>query len=283
MDQRQRRGLDDADRECSELKIGFSTGSIALDDVRRGLQVATHRRANAVELSALREDELDPLLESLDQLENELRPFEYVSFHAPSKRIRFSESKLVEKLRKVADRGWAIIVHPDVIEDFSLWRLLGRAVCIENMDKRKETGRTASQLRTVFEKLPEATFCFDIGHARQVDPTMQEADTFLRWFQDRLRQVHMSFVNSQSRHERLNFESIQAFRRVARRLSEEIPIILETPVQAGDVDDEIDAAESVFAGFWCSNSSSRKMADQDEIAAQTRAARAAFGADASSR
>ena len=30
-------------------------------------------------------------------------------------------------------RGWAIIVHPDVIEDFSCWKSLGRAVCIENM------------------------------------------------------------------------------------------------------------------------------------------------------
>ena len=171
--------------------IGFSTGSIASDDVRHGLQLATHRRAKAIELSALREDELDPLLESLSGMEDELRPFEYVSFHAPSKRVRFSESEFVEKLQAVAERGWAIVVHPDVIEDVALWRKLGRAVCIENMDKRKRIGRTAAQLREIFDRLPEATFCFDIGHARQVDPTMQEAESFLRLFQDRLRQVHM--------------------------------------------------------------------------------------------
>ncbi len=164
------------------MRIGFSTGSIAMDDVRRGLRVATHRRAKAVELSALREDELDPLLASLDRLDNDLRSFDYVSFHAPSKRSQFSEREFVEKLRKVADRDWAIIVHPDVIEDFSLWRTLGRAVCIENMDKRKKIGRTASQLRLIFQQLPEATFCFDIGHARQVDPTMQEAESFLQLF-----------------------------------------------------------------------------------------------------
>jgi len=233
--------------ECFEMKIGFSTGSIALDDVWRGLQVATHRHAKAVELSALREDELDPLLESLDRLENQLKSFEYISFHAPSKRACFSESEFVEKLRRVADRGWAIIVHPDVIEDFSLWRSLGRAVCIENMDKRKKIGRTAAQIGTIFEKLPEATFCFDIGHARQVDPTMQEAEMFLELFHDRLRQVHMSYVNSQSRHERLNFESIRAFQRVAHRLTAAIPIILETPVSADEVEDEIVAATRVFS------------------------------------
>lgn len=229
------------------MKIGFSTGSIALDDVRHGLRLATHRDAKAVELSALREDELDPLLDSLDRLEDDLKSFDYISFHAPSKRVRFSESELVDKLRKVADRGWAIIVHPDVINDFSLWRTLGRAVCIENMDKRKEIGRTAAQLRTVFERLPDATFCFDIGHARQVDPTMQEAETFLQLFHDRLRQVHMSYVNSQSRHERLNFESIRAFQRVAHLLSEETPIILETPVDSDEVDEELTAARRVFA------------------------------------
>ncbi len=229
------------------MKIGFSTGSIALDDFRSALEVATHLHAKAVELSALREDELDPLLESLDRLENSLVSFEYVSFHAPSKRVRFTEREFVEKLRTVANRGWAIIIHPDVIEDFSLWQTLGNAVCIENMDKRKETGRTAAQLRTIFDKLPDATFCFDIGHARQVDPTMQEAETFLQMFHDRLRQVHMSYVNSQSRHERLNFESIQAFKRVAHWVSEDTPIILETPVNSDEVDEELTAARQVFA------------------------------------
>ena len=229
------------------MKIGFSTGSIALDNVQRGLDVATNRRTTAVELSALREAELDPLLQSLDRLQGNLQSFEYISFHAPSKRERMTEAEFVGKLQQVANRGWAIIVHPDLIDDFSLWRKLGRAVCIENMDKRKKIGRTAAQLQTIFDKLPEATFCFDIGHARQVDPTMQEAESFLRVFKDRIRQVHMSSVNSQSRHERLNFESIQAFQRVAHRLNPSVPVILETPVQSGEIDDEISAAEQVFA------------------------------------
>lgn len=211
--------------------------------------MATHQRTKAVELSALREDELDPLLESLNRLENDLKPFEYVSFHALSKRVHFSEQDFVNKLRKVAERGWAIVIHPDIIKDFSLWRTLGRAVCIENMDKRKEIGLTAAQLRTVFEKLPNATFCFDIGHARQVDATMQEAEPFLQYFRDRLRQVHMSYVNSQSRHERLNFESIRSFQRVAHWLSDSTPIILETPIDPEDVDEEISSAEKVFANL----------------------------------
>ena len=57
----------------------------------------------------------------------------------------------------------------------------------------------------------------------------------------------MSYVNSQSRHERLNFESIRAFQRVAHWVDESVPVILETPVEKDDVDEEISAAEEVFS------------------------------------
>jgi hypothetical protein len=57
----------------------------------------------------------------------------------------------------------------------------------------------------------------------------------------------MSHVNSRSRHERLNFESIRAFQRVSHWTNEETPIILETPVESAEVDEEITAAARVFA------------------------------------
>lgn len=227
------------------MLIGFSTGSLAGGDVLLALRALSHSRATAVELSALREHELAPLVGKLDAID--LRQFAHVSFHAPSRLHEFSEAQVVRLLRQVAGRGWPVIVHPDLISDFSLWAELGALVCIENMDKRKAVGRTAAQLQNVFDKLPNATFCFDIGHARQVDPTMQEAESFLNRFRDRLRQVHMSYVNPQSGHERLNYESISAYRRVAPRLDPAIPVILETPVQPDEVGDEISAAEQVFA------------------------------------
>ncbi len=58
----------------------------------------------------------------------------------------------------------------------------------------------------------------------------------------------MSYVNTQCRHERLNYESIIAYHRVANPLDESIPIILETPVGPDEVDNEIAAVEQVFSG-----------------------------------
>lgn len=220
------------------MVVGFSTGSLALGNVRLGLKMVEGHATAAVELSALREEELVPLVESLDDLD--LTAFSYISFHAPSKLKAMSESEVVRSLRPVAARGWPIIVHPDVIAEFAVWAMLVDRLCIENMDKRKRTGRTADELLGFFATLPEATLCFDIGHARQIDPTMCEADAILRQFGDRLQQIHLSLVNSQGGHEPLNYESMLAFRRVAHLLPENIPIILETPLPAAGIQRELE-------------------------------------------
>lgn len=57
----------------------------------------------------------------------------------------------------------------------------------------------------------------------------------------------MSYVNSQSGHERLNFESIVAFRRVTSWISQTVPVILETPVFVETIDEEVATARTVFA------------------------------------
>lgn len=191
---------------------------------------------HAIELSALREEELGPLVRSLDDLN--LTDFNYVSVHAPSRFEAQSERIFVEMLVDV-DRNWPVIVHPDAIHDYSLWRELGSLLCLENMDKRKPIGRTVHELAAVFEHLPESSFCFDIGHARQFDSTMTEAYLLLKAFGERLRQVHVSEVNTRSRHDVLSSASILAFREVAHLIPESIPIILETPVPENAIQYEI--------------------------------------------
>src|SRR5580693_2147376 len=87
---------------------------------------------------------------------------------------------------------------------------LGPSVCVENMDKRKPGGRSVGELARIFAELPDATFCFDIGHARQFNPTMTEAWLILKEFGSKLRQVHVSEVNTRSKHDRLSYASILA-------------------------------------------------------------------------
>ena len=218
--------------------IGFSTGALAYAEFERALRMLRSRPVHAVELSALRQPELAPLIDSLDGLD--LSQFSYIAFHAPSRIEPSAEADVVGRLEGVAQRGWPVILHPDAIHDYSLWRRLGNALCIENMDRRKPVGRTVAELESVFDELPEAGFCFDIGHARQVDSTMTEAYFLLRHYGNRLRQLHVSEVNTKSTHDPLSYGCVLAFQQVAEFIPEHVPLILETPVPEDRIESEME-------------------------------------------
>lgn len=225
-------------------RIGFSTGSIAFGDFQKGIELLNQSTATAIELSALREGELPALVGALDELA--LDHFQYVSFHAPSKLNQISEQALVQYLEKVIEKGWPIVIHPDIIEDVTLWEKFGSYLCIENMDNRKNKGRTFEELNEIFAELPKASFCFDLAHVRQIDPTMQEGLRMIRNFSDRLTQLHVSDVNSEGKHEPLNLETLLAFKKIAPLIPQGIPVIIESVVAEEKIEKELELASYVI-------------------------------------
>ena len=233
-------------------RIGFSTGAVAKGDFQSALARLRLFDVSVVELSALRLEELDPLIDALPGLN--LDAFEFVSLHAPSGFSAVHERHVLDRLRAVVDQGIPVVVHPDVISTPQAWKVLGSMLLIENMDKRKIVGRTAQDLVCLFSQFPEAGFCFDIGHARQVDPTMTEAQLILETFSERLCEVHVSEVNTSSRHDPLSCYAISAFRSVSALIPDSVPIILETLIDQGqsDILTEIDRAQKALDPAWLS-------------------------------
>jgi hypothetical protein len=217
--------------------IGFSTGAIALGDFNRALVELSGHGLAAVELSALREHELAPLMAALPTLS--LNSYEYVSVHAPSKLNNLSDVDVVQLLQPAINRLYPIIVHPDGLRDVTAWRSLRSGLCIENMDGRKPIGRTVPELNRIFDALPEATFCFDIGHAYQIDPTMKLAGELLHAFDRRLRQVHLSYVTPDFFHHRITKEVASDYSKVAALIPAHVPVILESPVSGDAISAEI--------------------------------------------
>lgn len=221
--------------------LGFSTGAIALGDFSTAIATISSHRLPAIELSALRTAELNPLVDAFDTLN--LAAWKYIGFHAPSQYEPSEEEWIVETLRNRVPEEWPIVAHPDAMRDFTLWRRLGRRIAVENMDRRKHTGRSCEEMQSIFKQLPEARFTFDIGHARQYDTTMTEAYRLLTAFQDRLVWMHISEVSSNtSRHERISFASQFAFRQVAALIPQHIPVIVESRNCSLDVEAEIKVA-----------------------------------------
>lgn len=226
--------------------IGFSSGALAKGDYRRGIALQREDPSlKAIEISALREPELEPLVAAAAAIDVEA--FTYVSFHAPSAFHSLSEEEVVAFLDRLPER-WPVVVHPDLIQNAVVWRRLGSRLCLENMDLRKRTGRTVSEMRAAFDALPDAGFCLDLGHARQVDPTMGIAVEMVREFGARLRQLHVSEVGTFGEHRRIGYLARAAFKRVASFLPSEVPVILESIVTASEMHAEVDTARALFAG-----------------------------------
>jgi hypothetical protein len=224
--------------------IGFSTGAIAKGDFHKALGLLSNAKIQSVELSALRFFELEPLTRAIGELD--LSCFEYVSVHAPSSFQEFEETRVVQLLQSILAHKFPIILHPDTIYHDKSWAGFGNCLVFENMDQRKKTGRTANELAKLFSRFPDAKLCFDIGHARHVDPTMFEAIAILNQFKDRLSEVHISEVNSQGRHEPLSFAAIEAYIGVAHLIPPGIPLILESPVPPEDIGWEVKLAEAAL-------------------------------------
>jgi hypothetical protein len=224
--------------------IGFSTGALAKGDFATGLNLQRAiPRIDAVELSALRDHELPSLVEAIPTLD--LEKFEYVSFHAPSKLQTLDEQAVFDLLLHLPE-NWPIVVHPDILHTPSLWQGLGGRLCLENMDNRKTTGRTIDELHTLFETFPDATFCLDLGHARQIDPTMASAILMLCKFHDRLRELHVSEVGPLGEHLALGATTRQAFARVVHLVAPHCPLIIDSIIPPESIESELDAVRAVF-------------------------------------
>lgn len=207
--------------------LGASTGW--MDDERgdwsalvdRALTVSTF----AVELAALHEDELDGV-EAFLAARPPL-PFRYLSLHAPAKGRRLREDELIARLAALRDKVDAIVAHPDTFEDPAAWRALGACLVLENMDPRKDDGRTVEELAPYFEALPEAGFCLDIAHAAAIDG--DEAERLLDAFGTRLRHLHVSSLDEDCHHTVLRSEDEAAWAPALRRCGD-VPWILEAPL-----------------------------------------------------
>jgi hypothetical protein len=183
----------------------------------------------AVELAALSEDEFPSLVEYLSS--EPALPFRYVSVHGPSKDRRMPEADLVAVLADMPSFVDAVVLHPDLIDDVAAYEPLGARLVIENMDARKDGGRTGDELRSVFDALPEAGFCFDVPHAWSVDPSMKVGHELLSRFTPRLRHLHVSSVSGDCHHEPLTDEHEELFAPLLDRCRD-VPWILEAPLRA---------------------------------------------------
>jgi len=224
--------------------IGFSTGSLAEGDYGAALDALRMSSATAIELSALREPELAPLMCGVPDLD--LSQFDHVSIHAPSSLQAYSEQQVIDALEPAIERKLPIVVHADIIQTPKVWNRLGSLMLIENMDKRKVTGRTCAELDSLFSVCPKARLCLDLAHVRQVDPSLCETVIMLMKHGNRLGQIHLSELDTRSKHEALSFAGVSATQSICNLRPGGVPIILEFKAPPQELDAHVNLARSIF-------------------------------------
>jgi sugar phosphate isomerase/epimerase len=117
------------------------------------------------------------------------------------------------------------------MEDVEAYAALGHRLVIENMDARKQDGRSAAELERFFTALPGAGFCFDVAHAWSIDPTMAEGQRLLDRYAGRLRHLHVSSLDGSGHHVPLTVEHEELFGPLLGRCRD-VPWIFEAPLTA---------------------------------------------------
>jgi hypothetical protein len=77
---------------------------------------------------------------------------------------------------------------------------------------------------------------------------MSEATSILKRFGDRIKQIHISYVDGQSKHRSLNYTSVYAYKKVQHLIPIDVPIIIESPTHRHDIQGEISLVEKIFNG-----------------------------------
>jgi Xylose isomerase-like TIM barrel len=214
------------DSKSNLTRIGFSTGALEKGDFKTAFRWLLNMKVKSVEISALRLEELEPLVNALKSLP--IKEFNYVSFHAPAFFPKEAEKHVVQLLEKVASYGWNIIVHPDVIRKPKLWKKFNSHLLIENMDRRKSIGRTVSELDKIFKELPDAKLCLDMAHARQLDTTLTLLSQLISRFSNRIAEIHISELDSRYQHQPMSDGALADYQKFTSCFNSTIPVIIES-------------------------------------------------------
>lgn len=183
--------------------IGISTGILyrSIPSISQQIMnVCGSLCIDAVELGCIR-------TKSLLELPNFTVPdnrsqFNYFSLHAPTDLIYRDDEEtkqVLDVIKKTHKRLHfdLVVIHPDIVKDWSVLEDMSFPIGVENSDWRKDFGKTVEDLEKVFlSNRTDFGFVLDVNHCFTNDRSMKLAEELIAQFSDRLCEIHLSgFTN----------------------------------------------------------------------------------------
>ncbi len=185
-----------------KIKLGYSTGVFWNYDIslKEKVKLLLEIDNEAIEVMFNKPETLSDIPDP--ETLNLINKFKYRSIHAPMKGVHYSQTKnenLIDKLLLVAEKieAHTILFHPVDIEDHKwLGNKVGSKIAFENMDNRKQFGKTVRDLEGVYKKVPHAKWVFDVNHLYTHNPTMSQTNKYHKALGNRLCHYHFSGFGS---------------------------------------------------------------------------------------
>ena len=214
-------------------KIGFCTGCLERLNIpfNERVKLFSSVGANAIELSYITPTQLNEF-KLTPEMAADIKSFDYVSIHAPCIEVRYKPDtkteKIIKKLKQLCGclpiQG--LVLHPDITDDFKYLEDSGLPFLIENMDNKKDFGKTPEHFRELINECSMG-FVFDAQHAYENDSTMKSGIELISIMGNRLKEMHVSGQKKSEMHYPIhasdNREAIQKI----LELGIEVPKILE--------------------------------------------------------
>jgi len=178
--------------------LGFSTGCLYRTKKyhrvsKEIVEEYINLGCNAIELNCLSSENFQAILDNISK--NDLARFEYVSVHAPSfGKLTDEETRnaldLAQKVYKKLNFNH-LVIHPDEVKDWSIFEKHSFPISIENMDSRKNAGKTIESMDEIFSKY-DVPMTLDLNHCFTNDSSMKLASDMAEKFKDRIGEIHLS-------------------------------------------------------------------------------------------
>ncbi len=176
--------------------IGFSTGCLYknLEPVsKKAVDMIASTGCDAIELCAGLKKRIEELaLISKDDLSG----FKYISLHAPDD-LYYDDNKETLNVLKNIEKNHkrlnfdCVVVHPNVVVDWSVFDDFDLPFAFENLDKGKGFGESVEDIRKVFSFV-DCNMVLDLTHAYTIDSSMGLAKNLYEEFYEKISQIHLS-------------------------------------------------------------------------------------------
>jgi len=178
--------------------LGFSTG--CLYKIKKYHRVSNEiveefkaLGCNAIEFNCLSSENFQAIFDNISK--DDLVGFEYVSVHAPSfGKLTGDESRnaldLAQKVYEKLNFNH-LVIHPNEINDWNIFQKYLFPISIENMDSRKDVGRTVESMKKIFG-IYDGAMTLDLNHCFMNDQSMKLANDMNSEFGKRIEEVHLS-------------------------------------------------------------------------------------------